>query len=706
MTTPDRDAWRRASAPAREAAAGLRGLFPFSGGRGRLGDLARQLSRFGDDAAIARAASGYEAMVTLGAQRPLARAWLDQEAEAAELLGLVPATFRRGLRREFLAFAGEHGRVAAIGWLREVSRWRYVTPAGLFIDASEAAIESKARESAEWCARRTELLAGAELVAELVAFASKRGIEVADDGPPGPIARRLCDVVWWRRRLRRIVSRAFEVEARRCNLIARRRQVYCSDNAVARRRERNAATRAALAGMIAEAPDGAEVSILDAADASISNPRIRRGELMTRIRGFEEEAERYGHVGRFVTLTLPSRWHRARTNGRANPKWEGATPREGQRELCRVWARARAAWKRAGFQPYGFRIAEPHHDGTPHWHLLLFGPAERWPAALDALRGYAMAEAPDERGAAEHRMTVVDIDAGQGTASGYIAKYIAKSVDGRREDGESIGADLDARADAVVTSERVVAWASRWGIRQFTQVGGPSVTIWRELRRIADTQAVDELETPRLAADMGAWAPFVESQGGPTVARGARPLRLWWERSEVCGIYGDDRAVIRGVEVTAAPAFGLVKPGVFPQVFRALSRPFMWAIRREPTPGAARFSAQPAQPASTRTRGNNCTPDPADLARMRAALGIPEPAKPPGPVRVGLVMMSPEAAAQWNSRPTPAPRGLPSQEYGFRPGWLDMEPRRQATEANLLPEGMERVGLVVMPAELAKRWRE
>lgn len=703
MMRADREAWNRAIAPAREAAASLRSLFPFSGGRGRLGELAETLSRFATERAIEYAAKGYEAVATLGAQHHEAREWLEVEAEVAELIAQAPAAFRRGLRREFLQVAGERGRVAAADWLRGEVWRRYVSPAGLIIDASEAAIESSARQAADWCKGLADRLDGAELVAELISYARSRGVELSADGPPGPLVRRCCDVVFWRRRLRRIVSRAYEAEARRCNLIVRRRQVYCSDHAVTRRRERTAATRAALADMIAESPGGAAISVLEAAEASVANPAIRRGELMARIRGFEQEAERCGHVGRFITLTLPSRWHRARKNGRPNPRWEGATPRDGQRELCRVWARARAAWKRLGFEAYGFRIAEPHHDGTPHWHLLLFGDAGQWPAALDALRRYAMAEAPDEAGAAEHRLTVVEIDPGQGTAAGYVAKYVAKSVDGRREDGESIGADLDARADATVTSERVVAWASRWGIRQFTQIGGPSVTIWRELRRIAEAQPVPELETPREAADAGAWAPFVESQGGPAVARHARPLRLWWERAELCGMYGDVREVIRGVEVTAAPAFGLVPAGIVPQVFRALSRPFSWTIRREPS--GERFSAQRAQRASTRTRGNNCTPDAAELAAMRARLGLPEPTPPPKKVRVGLVSMSTEAAEKWTARPA-APALVPSSRLACEGRYLDMEPRRRFTEADLLPEGVERVGLVTLPAEVAQRWRE
>ena len=36
------------------------------------------------------------------------------------------------------------------------------------------------------------------------------------------------------------------------------------------------------------------------------------------------------------------------------------------------WARIRACWKRKGITAFGVRIAEPHHHGTPHWHLLIF----------------------------------------------------------------------------------------------------------------------------------------------------------------------------------------------------------------------------------------------------------------------------------------------------------------------------------------------
>jgi hypothetical protein len=334
-------------------------------------------------------------------------------------------------------------------------------------------------------------------------------------------ARRLSCPRWWRRQIRKSYLRRAETHLRARGFVHRRRQVYASDRAVDNRRQRKARDRALLEELQAVSDAGDQLNLWDVVAKSQANPALRRAELMTRLRGFEEVAQLAGHVAEFITLTCPSAYHRTHDNGTQNERWEGFSPREGQGWLCKMWARVRAKLKRVKVMFYGFRIAEPHHDATPHWHAVLFVPSHHADALRAVVAGIWLAEYGDEPGAARYRSKFVRIDPTKGSACGYVAKYIAKNID-----GFEVGDDHETEGkDAKESCDRVAAWASAHGIRQFQQIGGPPVTVWRELRRIrVEVRDSATIEAARKAADSGEWAAFIAalgSEGGKSVRTGS-----------------------------------------------------------------------------------------------------------------------------------------------------------------------------------------
>lgn len=342
--------------------------------------------------------------------------------------------------------------------------------------------------------------------------------------------KRMQDEVWWRMRMRRVHARSVEHAAIRIGSVHKGAQLYVSDDNLNRRRQQKARNRALLETLVAISDDGDTQELIDIVDHSNANPRIRRTELMARIAGFERLANEDGCRGVLLTITCPARYHAVLSaTGERNPKYDGSTPRDAQQWLTRCWNRTRSGWNRRDIRPFGFRIAEPHHDGTTHWHLLLFITPSQYEGMLQIIRRNYFQDSGSEPGAAEHRLKIVDIDRNKGSATAYVAKYISKNING----------DPHCPADARTASERVDAWAATWGIRQFQQIGGPPVTLWRELRRVNPARLQGDLRLAAEAADSGDWATFVKRCGGPHTARKDCPFKLMKCKTAAPGRYGD-----------------------------------------------------------------------------------------------------------------------------------------------------------------------
>lgn len=339
------------------------------------------------------------------------------------------------------------------------------------------------------------------------------------------ILNRLCDDKWWRTTLRNITIRNVEKYGIDLGMVHRRANIYVSNESLERIKQQKRRNKRKLEHTFLANEEGEEFSLLELAEHSLANPKNRRNEIMTRVRGMEETAKSYDLTAMFYTITCPSRMHaRLSASGDENPKYDGTDPRQGQHYLVKLWSLIRAKLDRLGVRYYGIRVAEPHHDATPHWHLLLFVGKEQAKTLTAVLREYALRDSPDEDGADKHRFKVEKIDPSKGSATGYVAKYISKSIDGYGLDEDLYG------TEASTAAERIVAWASVWKIRQFQTVGGPPVTVYRELRRIKGNDLTGTVKTAHTAADAGNWGDFIESMGGPFAKRKDHPIkvsRLW-----------------------------------------------------------------------------------------------------------------------------------------------------------------------------------
>lgn len=357
---------------------------------------------------------------------------------------------------------------------------------------------------------------------------------------------------WWKRQAKR-QYRQVENIRRECGQVCENQSAYVSRWGLNRFRKQCQANRAYLESMEAVNQHGQTFTLADLSEKSVSNPVNLKAELMTRIKGCQAFAIDHGHDAYFLTVTCPSKYHAIhKESGYRNSKFYEfgrPTPRDAQEHLKGVWSAFGKACSNKGINYYGIRTVEPHHDGAPHWHMILFVHPSQAAAMLGELRKQAFKVDGQEAGAAKHRFDAKKIDPAKGGAAAYVAKYIAKNIDGTTAAGEFLGIDEESGIDSISAAERVQAWKARHGIRQFQFVGSVSITVWREIRRLKDS-IPDAFIGIYSAAKASDWKQFTILMGGMGAGRN-QTLKPFYEAGDL-NQFGEPTKAVKGLfSVTA-----------------------------------------------------------------------------------------------------------------------------------------------------------
>lgn len=446
--------------------------------------------------------------------------------------------FGSSMSRAYLNMAKKIGQLEAMRALEAANQrlskmeFRYTSSDDELCDFAKSKSAQVMRQVAKIADETIAFARVREILADYgLAFRPDQIKHAEENGELKSLINRATNELWWRRALRKRSAMEIERVARDLTLVHKHGQAYCSNFSLTRRRERVANNTEMLKNTVAYDEDDAEnwFSLYELSNKSISNPEIRRAEMFVRLKGFENIAKSCGHVAMFYTPTCPSRFHSV-SKGKINQAWLDAgrpTTRDAHQYMTSVFNHFRKILDKAGIKVYGLRVVEPHADGCPHWHVLLFMAPEHRDVVTNVFRAVAMADTPNEPGANKYRFKTESIDWSKGSAVGYVAKYLSKNID-----GQHIPTDAATELDGLSAAERVVTWARVNGLRQFQFIGGPSVTVWRELRRLReefkeddavfkhlDTGEWQTLENVRRAADASDWEAFCLAMGGVFVRR-------------------------------------------------------------------------------------------------------------------------------------------------------------------------------------------
>ena len=378
-----------------------------------------------------------------------------------------------------------------------------------------------------------ELKAAAEVAAHLGLLTTPAG------DMDTPDAKRARCPMHHRRALRRRAGRARQHLAALLGTIGAGGAPYADHYAVACWRERQAAAEAFGLARVLLFEDGLQVPLWDVMEAS---RKARLAALYAQTLGLDELAQRRGLLPVFVTMTLPPQHHPNPRHGLpyAGMDWEDApSPEDTDATLADLWSRFRARLAADGIGLLGLRVVEPHQDGCPHLHALLYTQDEQEAGRMDQ---HLQALCPEPVEGKRIASKLVRIDRNKASPASYVMKYLLKCLPAHEDAAKHAdGVIHDGDPDHLAHHAEVSAWASERRLRRFAWLGLHGIrTTWQRIRAMTDDEIADAPEAVReaaLAMRAGAWADALEAMGAIR-ADGRERVRLTYATRQ--NGYGED----------------------------------------------------------------------------------------------------------------------------------------------------------------------
>ena len=341
---------------------------------------------------------------------------------------------------------------------------------------------------------------------------NRRAVELADewriqaieqDREPDNVTRE-SDPAHWRRQLKRVMRQGVEgVTMSLENLGLMRPSKWVSGVAKSRHKD-DRKMAADYASRRAFVNDSGEAISAEALMNPDERDKRRYAEYTARWTGICDLATDEGLLfSGMITITLPPEYHRRiqipnTTMSRENKHWNGYTPKQCHDIFQLAWTRIRARWSKEQIRPHYIRAAQPHKDGTPHYHItVMCRDRTELERMGDIVTTCILDTCPTDR-ADDYRRSGVDImplvDAeGRPDPKGAL-KYGLSALSYLLPSGD------DSRSPEEVAA--IAEWSKIWGLRRFTTSHGHS-TLWNEMRKTPDTG-----HPAQAAAKAGDYAAF------------------------------------------------------------------------------------------------------------------------------------------------------------------------------------------------------